>query len=75
MQQRPVEVAIAVFGSANAVAVALGVHYSRVSRWRKHGHVPAEHQAPLLTAARERKLRLTPHDLVYGREVAETAKA
>jgi hypothetical protein len=67
----PAEIVIERFGGPEKVAAALGLSRSRVYRWTRprtrggsDGLIPAKHQAPLLAAARRRRIALEPADLI-----------
>jgi hypothetical protein len=63
----PVEIAIAEFGGVRALARALNRDPAAVSRWKKSGTVPTNVQKNLLETAWERGIKMTAHDLVFGR--------
>lgn len=66
----PAQTVISVFGGVRALARLLECDPSTVSVWQKRtgGRVPDKHHTTLLALARERKLRLTTDDLIYGRK-------
>jgi DNA-binding transcriptional regulator YdaS (Cro superfamily) len=68
----PAERVVQAFGSAHAVARALGLNPSSVVRWRLpreqrglDGRVPSRHQATILRIARESGLHITADDLIH----------
>jgi hypothetical protein len=61
------------FGGVCAVAKALDMNSSLVSRWG--ARVPTSRQAAVLEIARERGLDITAEDLIYGREVPQAEPA
>ena len=63
----PVEIAITEFGGVRALARALNRDPAAVSRWKKAGTVPTTVQKTLLETAWERGIKMTAHDLVFGR--------
>jgi hypothetical protein len=63
----PVEIAITEFGGVRALARALNRDPAAVSRWKKTGTVPTNVQKTLLETAWERGIKMTAHDLVFGR--------
>jgi len=63
----PVEIAITEFGGVRALARALNRDPAAVSRWKKSGTVPTNVQKTLLETAWERGIKMTAHDLVFGR--------
>ena len=63
----PVEIAISEFGGVRALARALNRDPAAVSRWKKSGTVPTTVQKTLLETAWERGIKMTAHDLVFGR--------
>ena len=63
----PVEIAITAFGGVRALARALNRDPAAVSRWKKSGTVPTNVQKTLLETAWERGIKMTAHDLVFGR--------
>lgn len=70
--QTPADNVIQAFGGVRALARALGLNSSSVSRWRMpsekrglSGRVPSIHQATILRIARERGLPLSAADLIY----------
>lgn len=66
-QITPVEIAITEFGGVRALARALNRDPAAVSRWKKSGTVPTNVQKTLLETAWERGIKMTAHDLVFGR--------
>jgi len=68
--QTPVEIVIEAFGSATAVAKAIGRSPAAVSRWRSRGRIPSKVQQLLLDAAKVRGIDLTCQDIVQGRASA-----
>lgn len=65
----PVDLAIDMFGGVRKLAKCIGRDPAAVSRWRKSGLVPTQVQRKILTAAIERDIAITAHDIVYGREI------
>jgi len=65
MKKSPIEVAISELG-VRPLARALGVARSTVSRWRRDGWIPSQHHQRVIEAGEG---KITPHDLVHGREV------
>lgn len=69
----PAQVVVQEFGSLRAVATAAGIEHTTVRLWLRErsngdtGLVPSSHHRKLLGAARERGLRLTETDLIWGR--------
>lgn len=67
----PLERAVAVFGSVDALCRATGITSKRVYRWRqaaakggRDGRVPDDAQPVILRAARELGIPLTAEDLI-----------
>lgn len=76
MKLSPAEYVIRVFGSVRETARAVDRDESCVSRWKAPkskggtgGKIPGPVQDTILKKARRKNLDITPHDLVYGREV------
>jgi hypothetical protein len=65
----PVDLAIDMFGGVRKLAKSIGRDPAAVSRWRKSGLVPTQVQRKVLSAALERDIAITAHDIVYGREI------
>lgn len=65
----PVDLAIDMFGGVRKLAKSIGRDPAAVSRWRKHGLVPTQIQRKVLSAALERDIAITAHDIVYGRDI------
>lgn len=72
----PANYIISIFGGVRATARALKRSPSTVSKWRKSrkeggtgGQIPTMIQPKVLKIAAERKLPITPNDLIYGRIV------
>tara|TARA_R110000796_G_scaffold6495_3_gene22987 strand:+ start:1212 stop:1424 length:213 start_codon:yes stop_codon:yes gene_type:complete len=63
----PVEIAITEFGGVRALARALNRDPAAVSRWKRSGTVPTSVQKTLLETAWDRGIKMTAHDLVFGR--------
>lgn len=63
----PGEVVLHVFGQTLAAKIC-GLDRASVWRWSKRGLVPANHHVTLLEGAKQHGLRLTPKDLVLGRD-------
>lgn len=68
----PADKVIHAFGGVRAVARALGVNSSSVSRWRMpaerrglDGRVPSRHQARILQIARDSGMALAAEDLIH----------
>lgn len=74
-RKTPAEVVIETFGGVRKTARLLGIDAGAVSRWgsRDGGAVPAKHYLPLLAAAKALRKKLTPNDLVLGREERQAA--
>ena len=66
----PAQTVVHLFGGRQKVAHALGIDPVSVWRWldRDDGLIPSHHHKPLLAAAKERKIKLTPSHLVLGRK-------
>ena len=62
MTTPPAERAIRAFGSQTKLARARNTRQSTISKWKESGFVPAHQQAPVLEAALEHDVRLTPDD-------------
>jgi hypothetical protein len=67
----PAATVIARFGGVRPLARILGIDPSLVSRWQQPrerrgqgGLIPARYQGPILLAARERGIELSPADMV-----------
>jgi DNA-binding transcriptional regulator YdaS (Cro superfamily) len=71
----PASVVIDTFGGVRKTARLLGLSPGAVSRWqtRDGGAVPGKHHVALLLAAKSARLKLTPNDLVLGREIRVAA--
>jgi hypothetical protein len=67
----PVQYVIAVFGSSERVARAIGRNRSSVSRWQKKGQIPTSVRMLILEIAKREGLDITSVDLDYGRSVAK----
>ena len=65
----PSALVVGAFGGVRSTARLLNCEPSTISRWGKHGRVPAEWQRPILELAWSRGIDLTAHDLIFGREV------
>lgn len=68
----PADRVIAAFGGVRALARALDLNSSSVSRWRMPaekrglaGRVPSVHQATILRLAQDRGMSLTAADLIH----------
>lgn len=68
----PADRVIAAFGGVRALARALDINSSSVSRWRMPadkrglaGRVPSIQQGKILRLAREKGLKLSAADLIY----------
>lgn len=82
MHLTPVQVAISVFGTPAKLSRAMGVPSSAPFRWMARrqsrgepGDIPVPQIRRILEVAQEKGLQLTPHDLLYGREVADADSA
>lgn len=53
---------IAKFGTQEKLAAALGCRQSVIAGWKRRGFVPAQQQAKVLAAARDRGIDLAPDD-------------
>jgi len=67
---------IHVFGGVRKTARAIGRGPSSVSKWKLprekdgcEGNIPSAAQRKILKVAEEQSLDITPHDLLYGRNV------
>jgi len=71
MRISPAEYVILSFGGVRATARALGKGPSTICKWKKEGkgNVPSRVQVTILTIARARRLDITAHDLVFGRNI------
>lgn len=76
MRVTPAQIVIDYYGSAGAVARALGVDRSAVSKWRapkekqgSEGYLPARVLRQLMLLAKEQGLPWTAEELILGREV------
>jgi hypothetical protein len=63
----PVEIAIAEFGGVRKLARALNRDPAAVSRWKKQGTVPTTVQKMLLTTAWDLGIKISAHDIIFGR--------
>jgi|TARA_R110000803_G_scaffold49486_3_gene102901 hypothetical protein len=63
----PVEIAVSEFGGVRALARAINRDPAAVSRWKKSGKIPTTVQKALLETAWDRGLKMTAHDMVFGR--------
>lgn len=74
-RKTPATVVIETFGGVRKTARLLGIDAGAVSRWgsRDGGAVPAKHYLTLIAAAKAMRKKLTPNDLVLGREEKEVA--
>jgi hypothetical protein len=68
----PAQVVVMTFEGVRATARVLEMSPGAVSRWQtlRHGRVPGRHHITLLDEAKKIHKELTPHDLVYGRDVS-----
>lgn len=73
-QLTPAECAYEAFGGVRETARALGLTFGTVSRWRQSRHrqlspgsIPQHHIKLLLERAKERNIRLTLEELIFGR--------
>lgn len=64
----PVELVIQSFGGVRAAARVLRCDPGAVSRWQQSGRIPVKRQQQVLSAAWERGIDLTAHDLIFGRQ-------
>lgn len=65
----PARTARIAFGRLRDMAEALGIQTRLVKRWcyeSDNGLIPSRWHVPILKAAAERGVKLTPHDLIYG---------
>lgn len=63
----PVDTAIKEFGGVRAMARAINIDPSAISRWKSSGRIPAKFQKILIDKAKESGLTLTTDDVVLGR--------
>jgi hypothetical protein len=65
----PAQVVVKTFEGVRATARILNLSAGAVSRWQtlRGGRVPSRHHVNLLEAARKRRKKLSPADLVLGR--------
>lgn len=76
----PARTVVERFGGIAETAEAVGIHYSGVSKWMKPverggrgGFIPRRHHLPLLAAARELGIPLTPADIIGVSTESEAA--
>lgn len=69
MRLSPAEYTVYVFKGVRATAKAVHRDPAAVSRWRKKGNVPINVQRVILEIAKEKKLDITPSDLINGRTI------
>ncbi len=69
--QLPAERLVALFGTRSALAEAAGIHRATVTLWFRSrddggtgGAIPMRQWRPIIRAARERGITLTPADLI-----------
>lgn len=55
---------IALWGSYQELADAIGISRDRVRKWNERGNIPAEYWADMLASARLRRIPLTAEQLV-----------
>ena len=68
-QLTPVQLAINEFGGLRKLARSINRDPAAISRWKStHGNIPSSIQRKLLTAAWDRGIQLSAHELIFGRE-------
>ena len=65
----PVEIAIAEFGGLRKLAKAVSRDPAAVSRWKRNGTIPTSVQKHLLEIAWSRGMKITAHEVIFGRSV------
>lgn len=65
----PVDLAIDLFGGVRKLARAIGRDPAAVSRWRRSGVVPTSVQRKILSVAWERGIKISAHDIIFGRDI------
>lgn len=72
MHLNPAEYIIYKFKGVRPASRALNIDSSSISKWQVKGLVPSNHQRPIIEAARERGILITPKDIIFGKEVSVT---
>jgi hypothetical protein len=62
----PANYIIAKFKGTRGLAKAIDVDHAWISRWRKRGFIPAQHQITVLEAAKKQNIPLSPTEVIYG---------
>lgn len=82
MDKSPADIVIEKFGGHRVVAEILDLDLSRVYRWTyapenggTGGTIPQKHQIPLMDAARERGIDLSPADFFPAQAIAPSQEA
>ena len=69
IQQTPYEILISEFGGVRSLARAIGRDPGSVNKWRKgDGTIPSSIQRKVLETAWDRGIRITAHEIIFGRD-------
>lgn len=73
MKLTPAEYIAFMLGGYREAGRLLGRHNSVVSHWKtakgREGQIPSGYHKTILEMAKKKKLDITAHDLIYGRDV------
>ena len=69
VKQTPYEVLISEFGGVRPLARAINRDPASVNKWRKRdGTIPSSIQRKVLETAWDRDIRITAHEIIFGRD-------